>query len=60
MQTSVKKQSVKTIEVKTQKKNIKKLASFEKYLYLCIVNQDKLVDKPQDLNLAKVRATPWR
>lgn len=35
-------------KVKIQKKNIKKLACFKTYSYLCIVNQDKLVDLPSD------------
>lgn len=35
-------------KVKMQKKNIKNLARFKTYSYLCIVNQDKLVDLPSD------------
>lgn len=35
-------------KVKIQKKNTKKLACFKTYSYLCIVNQDKLVDLPSD------------
>lgn len=35
-------------KVKIQKKNIKYLAYFKTNLYLCIVNQDKLVDLPSD------------
>lgn len=35
-------------KVKIQKKNIKKPACFKTYSYLCIVNQDKLVDLPSD------------
>jgi hypothetical protein len=35
-------------KVKIRKKNIKKLACFKTYSYLCIVNQDKLVDLPSD------------
>ena len=52
LQKDVKILSKHKIRVKIQKKSIKILARLKLSLYLCIVNQDKLVDKPQDLFLA--------
>lgn len=36
------------MNIKRKKKNIKIFASLKYYSYLCIVNQDKLVDLPSD------------